>query len=83
MVPKEWHPISATLKDSKSKILVDFKNNNIHLLNFSQPIKKVVSWDELKNHLFMDKRVPKAIPYRTSYYKKNWGFCVIRLNIIK
>ena len=76
VVPKEWHPISATLKDSKSKILVDFKNNNIHLLNFSQPIKKVVSWDELKNHLFMDKRVPKAIPYRTSYYKKNWGFCV-------
>ena len=75
-VPKEWNPVSATLCDKKNKVLINFKNNNLHLLNFSQSINKVVSWKELNDHLFFDKKLANAIPYRTSYYKKNWGFCV-------
>ncbi len=76
VVPNEWKPINATLRNSKKKVLIDFKDNNLHLLNFSQSVNRVVSWNELSDHLYTDRRFSTAIPYRTSYYKKDWGFCV-------
>ena len=48
----------------------------MHVLNYSTPINKSISFDELDQHLFYLKDKPNAIPYRTSYYKENWGFCL-------
>jgi aminopeptidase-like protein len=74
-IPPEWNVKDAFVKFNDKKI-IDFKKNNLHLLGYSCPIKKKISLNILKKHLYTDKENKKAIPYVTSYYKKNWGFCV-------
>lgn len=75
-VPKEWNIIDAHVKNSKGEKIIDFKENNLHVLNYSVPVKKKVSLGALKEHLFTQPEYPGWIPYRTSYYKENWGFCI-------
>jgi len=74
-IPQEWNVKEAYVK-AKNKKIIDFKKNNLHLMGYSEPINKYATLKELKEHLFFDKNIPDAIPYKTSYYKKNWGFCV-------
>jgi len=73
-IPKEWWIKDAYIKDSNQKKILDFKKNNLHLLNYSLPIKKKINLDNLKKNIFTNKQKPKIIPYVTSYYKKRWGF---------
>src|SRR5918992_1110984 len=75
-VPKEWNIEEAYIKNSKGEKLVDFQKCNLHVLNYSLPVHKKVSLDELKAHSFSLPDKPDWIPYRTSYYKENWGFCL-------
>ena len=75
-VPKEWSINDAWIKDSKGNVLVDFKKNNLHILGYSEPIHKKISKEELLKHIFTLPDLPNAIPYRTSYYEKRWGFCI-------
>ena len=76
IVPKEWNIRDACIKNSKGEKIVDFKKSNLHVLNYSLPIQKKVSLQELKEHLFTLPEHPDWIPYRTSYYSQNWGFCM-------
>lgn len=76
IVPKEWNIEDAYVKNSRGDKIIDFKENNLHVLNYSIPVKKKVSLQELKDHLFTLPDYPEWIPYRTSYYKENWGFCI-------
>ncbi len=75
-LPKEWNVRDAYIADKRGRKLVDFKNSNLHVLGYSTPIRQRVTRGELLQHLFSDKKHPHAIPYRNSYYKENWGFCV-------
>lgn len=75
-VPKEWNIKDAYIKNSKGEKIVDFKNSNLHVLNYSIPVNKTVSLEELKKHVFYLTDRPDWIPYRTSYYKEEWGFCM-------
>jgi aminopeptidase-like protein len=75
-VPKEWNIKSAYIKNSNGKKVLDFANCNLHVLNYSVPVHKKVSLQELQSHLFYLQDHPDWIPYRTSYYKEDWGFCM-------
>jgi aminopeptidase-like protein len=76
-VPDEWEINNAFFVDLKSKKkFSDFKKNNLSVLNYSIPVNKTVKLSELKKHIFTLPKQPNLIPYVTSYYKKNWGFCL-------
>ena len=75
-VPNEWNVKEAWIKNKKGKKICDFSDCNLHLMGYSIPIKKTISLKRLQNHLYSLPDQPDAIPYITSYYKKNWGFCI-------
>lgn len=76
VIPKEWNIRDAFVKDSSGNKIIDFKKSNLHILQYSVPIHKKMSFDELKNHLYTLEEYPNYIPYKTSYYQENWGFCI-------
>jgi aminopeptidase-like protein len=75
-VPKEWNIEEAFIKNVRGEKIVDFARSNLHVVGYSVPFKGKLSLDELKQHLFTLPDRPDWIPYRTSYYKENWGFCL-------
>jgi aminopeptidase-like protein len=75
-VPKEWNVRNAYIKNSEGRKIVNFHDSNLHVLSYSLPVKTKVSLDELKAHTFTLPDKPDWVPYRTSYYKENWGFCL-------
>ncbi len=76
IVPQEWNIREAYVKNSQGEKIIDFRKSNLHVLNYSIPIHQKVSLQELKEHLFSIPEHPEWIPYRTSYYRENWGFCL-------
>jgi|TARA_B110000037_G_C17112468_1_gene502461 aminopeptidase-like protein len=75
IVPYEWDFKNAYISHNGKKI-IDTKNSNLHVLNFSTPVDKKINFSELKKKIHYIKKKPHAIPYKTSYYQKDWGFCV-------
>jgi aminopeptidase-like protein len=75
-VPKEWNIRDAYIKTLNGERVVDFQQNNLHVLNYSVPVRRTISRAELQAHLFALPDRPGWIPYRTSYYKETWGFCL-------
>jgi aminopeptidase-like protein len=76
VVPKEWNIRDAYIKNSKEERVVDFQKCNLHVVNYSIPIRRKACLSELREHLFTLPETPDWIPYRTSYYKESWGFCL-------
>lgn len=75
-VPPEWNVKEAWIKDENGNSIVDFKNNNLHLLGYSEPFEGVLTFEELKEHIYILPDQPNLIPYLTSYYSRRWGFCM-------
>lgn len=75
-VPKEWNVRDAYIADTGGHRLVDFRRSNLHVLNYSVPVRGRVSLETLKSHLFSLPEHPDWVPYRTSYYHESWGFCL-------
>jgi len=76
VIPDEWCIRDAWIKDNTGERLVDFKTNNLHVVGYSEPINKWMTFDELSPSLHVLEGSPEAVPYRTSYYTRSWGFCV-------
>jgi aminopeptidase-like protein len=75
-VPREWNIDEAFIEDENGNRLIDFRDHSLHVVSYSVPVDGVYEWDELEPHLHTLPEHPDWIPYRTSYYKENWGFCL-------
>ena len=76
IIPDEWHVQEAWIKAPDGRKIVDFSEHNLHLVGYSVPISAKMSLSSLKNKLISLPELPTAIPYATSYYNKDWGFCI-------
>jgi aminopeptidase-like protein len=75
-VPQEWNIRDAYIKDASGQRVVDFQEHTLHVLNYSSPIHARLALSDLRKHLHTIPEHPDWIPYRTSYYKADWGFCL-------
>ena len=75
-IPKEWNINDAYILDKNKEKIIDFKKNNLHVVNYSIPVNRIITFKELEKNLYYLKDKPNTIPYMTSYYKERWGFCI-------
>jgi aminopeptidase-like protein len=75
-VPREWNIRDGYVKNSAGERVIDFRRSNLHVVNYSVPIRARMPLSELREHLHTLPDRPDWIPYRTSYYKESWGFCL-------
>jgi aminopeptidase-like protein len=76
IVPREWNITDAYIKNSRGERVVDFRKSNLHVVNYSVPVHQHLRLAELRQHLFTLPQHPEWIPYRATYYRESWGFCL-------
>lgn len=75
-IPREWNITGASITTASGETVVDFRDSNLHVVNYSVPVHGRFSLEELRPHLFSLPEHPDWIPYRTTYYTEAWGFCL-------
>jgi aminopeptidase-like protein len=82
-VPREWNIRGAYIKDGSGRTVVDFNDSNLHVMSYSAPVHRRLSLAALKPHLFTLPEHPDWIPYRTSYYREDWAFCLSHRRLLE
>jgi aminopeptidase-like protein len=80
-IPKEWNIRDAYVRNSQGERVIDFRKSNLHVVGYSSPVHTTMSLAELREHLHSLPEQPDWIPYRTSYYRESWGFCLPDRNL--
>ncbi|GAB4540156.1 MAG: DUF4910 domain-containing protein [Anaerolineales bacterium] len=75
-VPERYVVHEAYLEIEDGARVVDFKDNPLHLVSYSLPVDKTLTFEELQPHLYFNEKRPHAIPWIFKYYDRNWGFCL-------
>ncbi|MGB6744990.1 MAG: DUF4910 domain-containing protein [Terracidiphilus sp.] len=81
-IPLEWNIHGAYIRTPNGERVADFQQNNLHVLNYSVPVHARMPLDELRKHLYTLPEHPEWIPYRTSYYRPEWGFCMAHKDML-
>lgn len=75
-VPREWNIRDAYVANGRGERVIDFQRSNLHVVNYSTPVRRRMTLTELRPHLHTLPDHPDWVPYRTSYYAESWGFCL-------
>lgn len=75
-VPKEWAIRQAYIEDEDGRRIIDYRDLNLYVMGYSEPVDRWVDLEELKQHIYVQKGQPDAVPYVTSYYVPRYGFCM-------
>ncbi|MFI6816912.1 DUF4910 domain-containing protein [Nonomuraea sp. NPDC050328] len=76
VVPQEWNIGDAYVKDAAGRRVIDFGRSPLHVMGYSVPVSGTMSLDELRPHLHSLPDQPDLVPYRTGYFRQDWGFCL-------
>jgi aminopeptidase-like protein len=77
-VPREWNLRGAWIEAPDGRRILDASSSSLHVLGYSLPVDAVLPLDELRSHVFTHRDDPDLVPYRTSYWEEQWGFCMTR-----
>ena len=75
-VPREWNLNRAWIETPDGSTICDTDTHNLHVVGYSTRGVRELQLEALKEHLHTEPGQPDAIPYVTSYYAENWGFCL-------
>ena len=75
-IPLEWNLRDAWIATADGRKLVDVGRHALHVMSYSVPVRARMTLQELRPYLHTLPEHPDRIPYRTSYYREAWGFCV-------
>lgn len=75
-VPLEWNIDDARIESPDGARIADFQAHNLHVVSYSEPVSTVLELADLGDRLHSIAEHPAWIPYRTSYYRRSWGFCL-------
>lgn len=75
-IPEEWGIRDAAVSDLSGERVIDYRRSNLHLMSHSQPVCREMTWRELEPHLHSLPDRPDWIPYRTAFFRAEWGFCL-------
>ena len=81
-IPREWNIRDAYVKDGRGRRVIDFAESNLHVVNYSMPVDEILPLSKLREHLTTIPEHPDSIPYRTSYYSEDWGFCLAHQSLL-
>ncbi len=75
-IPPEWNIRDAWIRDSTGRSFAEFRNHNLHVVGYSEPVCRTMDRSELAKRIHTLPAQPHLIPYRTTYYRRGWGFCM-------
>jgi aminopeptidase-like protein len=75
-IPEEWNIRDAYIATADGGRVVDFRESNLHVVGYSEPVRAEMTLADLRPHLHTLPEQPDLVPYRTSYYTRTWGFCL-------
>lgn len=72
------HGAYARIYDPVGICFANVDNNSLCLVSYSQSIDGVFGWDKITSHLHYREDRPYSLPWKYSYYRRDWGFCVTK-----